>query len=68
MMENKRDLDENILRRSQSVEFETTDSEKERKRFSDRSFVTCDIYLFPSTQIKMKEKRVKRRKIFFFKF
>ena len=30
-MENKRDLDENILRRSQSVEFETTDSEKERK-------------------------------------
>ena len=30
-MENKRDVDENILRRSQSVEFETTNTEEERK-------------------------------------
>ena len=30
-MENKRDVEENILRRSQSVEFETTNTEEERK-------------------------------------
>ena len=30
-MENKRDLEENVLRRSQAVEFESTDTEEERK-------------------------------------